>query len=55
MTEDMTDTTVESAIVILLNGYIVKLPYKYLFYTHRPGLPSALVNDVSLCSELHQC
>lgn len=55
MTEDMTDSTVELAIVILINDYIVKLPYKYLFYTHRPGLPSTLVSDVSLCSELHQC
>lgn len=56
MTEDVTDTTREPAIVvILLNGYIVKMPYKHLFYTHRPGLPSTFVSDVSLCSELHQC
>lgn len=48
MTENVTDTMVEPAIVILLNDYIVKLPYKYLFYTHRPGLPPTLVSDVSL-------
>lgn len=37
------------AIVVSLNGHVVKLPLKYV-YTNKSVLPSTLVGEASFCS-----
>lgn len=46
---DATGPKVEPAIVIFLNGHVVKFTSKYLCSYHRSGLLSAVNREASVC------